>query len=181
MQCMQREVWEEIGFHPSEDSQSMADYIRSTGNSASASSTVPQWMVWQQEEDADMASFLLCDYGFSVSTLFPSYQAYIEAHRPSSDPSPNLADSLLLPSHDLSYPDHLSADPHITSAGSTDTVLATALESLRIEGSSATEARKGTVTTTSKEVKSGKKHKKTAKKDKKMGSALEEPASSDEA
>lgn len=184
LQCMQREVWEEIGFHPSEDSQSMADYLRNAGeysttSSAAASSAAPsepsQWMVWQQEENADMASFLLCEYGFSVATLFPSYRAYIESRPLSAGASQSIVESLLS-FHDLPYPDHLASESRVTSDGSTVTTLTNALGDLRIEGTSDTET---LAPLALKDEKGGKKHK--AKKGKKMSSAKEEPVSSNEA
>lgn len=185
LQCMHREVWEEIGFHPSEDSQSMAEHLRnivesSTSTTSSPASSVepPRWMVWQQEEDPSMASFLLCEYEFSVTTLFPSYRAYIESRHPSSEASARAVESLL-PLRDLSYPDHLAPESRIVSNVSTVTRLADALGDLRIDGSSATETRPPTDTAT-KEEKAGKKHKTPSTKKSKKKSR-EEPAASDEA
>ena len=116
-----------------------------------------------------MASFLLCEYGFSVATLFPSYRAYIESRHPSSGASQSIVESLLS-LHDLPYPDHLAAESRVTSDGSTVTTLTDALAGLRIT----TETPPAL-----KDEKGGKKH--TTKKGKKMTSAKEELVLSDEA
>eukprot|EP01033_Poteriospumella_lacustris_P007373 gene7372-5307_t len=122
-----------------------------------------------------MASFLLCEYGFSVATLFPSYRAYIESRHSSSGASQSIVESLLS-FHDLPYPDHLAAESSVTSDGSTVTTLTDALAGLQIEGP-ATETPLAL-----KDDKGGKKHKvPSTKKGKKMSSARKEPVLSDEA
>lgn len=84
--CMQREVWEEIGFCPQRDSQSLADYFTSISSTSSSSSSTAadgkcessetfEWMVWQQEEDPTFTSFVLCDHNLSTSVLLPQFSS----------------------------------------------------------------------------------------------------------
>lgn len=83
LQCMHREVWEEIGFRPAEDSLPWTEWMAhnnvdknssSSLNGISASNgTDPKWLILQQEEDPTITSFLLCDTLFATQSLLPSF------------------------------------------------------------------------------------------------------------
>lgn len=106
LECMYREVWEEIGFHPKDDSISLAKYLQSSLSGEEVSIDTKEWVVWQQEEDPTITSFVLCDRQYSLSSMLPAYLTHLYS-------SPIITSTVvesLLPLWHMPYPSTAAGD-----------------------------------------------------------------------